>query len=143
VAAPVESLEEIVRAELREPVAELVRRVVLDLAREEAEAQLARLGASLNGGPRAAAEMVLSGPQSPQDTTEALAKVSDFPRALEAARRLCHLCQKEKPAEAFERGRWQCRDCRRVAARRHYHERQARARSVVRAANGAEPEPPG
>jgi hypothetical protein len=32
VAAPAESLEEIVRAELREPVAELVR-LVLDLAR--------------------------------------------------------------------------------------------------------------
>jgi hypothetical protein len=141
VVAPAESLEEIVRAELREPVAELVRRVVLDLAREEAEAQLSRLRASLNGGPgAAAAEMVPSGPQSPQEATGALAEGSVSPPM---PQRLCRACGETKPAEAFERGRWQCRDCRRVTARRHYRDRQARARSVVRAANGAELEPAG
>jgi hypothetical protein len=71
VAAP-ETLEEIVRAELREPVADVVRRLVVELAREE----LARIAASVNGGPGPTAETVLLGPQSPQEPPGALGEGS-------------------------------------------------------------------
>jgi hypothetical protein len=63
-------LEGLVRQELEPVVRELVRRVALELTREELE----RLASSLspNGGATSPAEMVLRGPERPQDLTRAL-----------------------------------------------------------------------
>jgi hypothetical protein len=135
--APAESLEEIVRAELREPAVEIVRRLVLDLAREE----LDRIAASLNGKPEPRADLLLRGSPAPQDEPRALPPTSDLPPSPAASSRLCRLCGQLKPPSDFERGRHQCRACRREGARRPYRERQERA--IARAANGSEPEPPG
>ena len=129
---------EAIREELRPAVAEIVRRIVLDLAREE----LGRLAASLNGRPPPPLEIAVA-VHEPQEPPRALAEGSaTLPAATATTRRRCSACGVEKPARAFERGRGQCRACRHEAARRRYHDRQARARAAQ--GNGAEPvDPPG
>lgn len=123
--------EEIVRAELREPVRRLVRRVALDLAREEA----GRVAVSLNGEPAPAAELVADGPRSPQDEPRALGEPPGSPP--ETFRR-CRRCGEAKLLrEAFELGRHECRTCR---ARRKREEYAARRRAA-QGGNGSEPEP--
>jgi hypothetical protein len=135
-----ETLEEIVRAELREPVADVVRRLVVELAREE----LGRIAASLNGGPGPTAEMVLDGPQDRQEPPRALGEGPRPARPATATRRRCASCGEEKAARGFEQGRRQCRVCRAEAARRRYHARQTRARAAAaQASNGAEADEPG
>jgi hypothetical protein len=127
---------ETIRAELRPAVADIVRLLVLDLAR----AELGRLAATLDGRPPPTAETVLLGIEVPQETPRALPEGSDPPPAARAARKVCSTCGKEKAARAFERGRRTCRACRSEASRRNYRERQARARAEANGANGGEPE---
>jgi hypothetical protein len=57
VAAPEQTLEALVRDELRGPVSELVRRVVVELVHEQ-----------LNGsGPGSSAQIAVSGPENAQE----------------------------------------------------------------------------
>ena len=102
-AAPAE-LEQIIRAELRQPIEQLVRQVVVELVREQ-----------LNGaGP--AAETPVSGPENAQEPTNGLDAVSSHSPAPVGVK-TCRVCGETKPASAFERGRLQCRDCRRARVR--------------------------
>lgn len=91
-------LEEIIRAELREPVEEIVRRVVVELVHEQ-----------LNGH----TEMPLGRPisESPP-TTQALTQ------------RLCKDCEQVKDITEFEPHRHVCRRCRRE---QHHRRQQAAA----------------
>jgi hypothetical protein len=135
VATPAESLEEIVRAELREPAVEIVRRLVLDLAREE----LDRIAATLsNGGPEPRADLLLRGNYSPEDEPRALPPTSDLSPSPAGSARLCRLCGQRKPPSDFEPGRRACRTCRAARKRAEY-----RARREAEKANGSGPEPPG
>lgn len=134
---PEQSLEAIVRAELGPTISAMIRRLAVELARQEA----ARIAASLNGRP---SEIVLPAPQSPQETRRALGEGDHPPRPRQATRRRCTSCGLEKPVRGFEKGRAQCRQCRAAAARARYRERQARARAAAaQATNGAEPDEPG
>jgi hypothetical protein len=72
-------LEELVE-EFRPAVDEIVRRLVLDLAREEFDRIVA---ASWSGGPRARADVVLCGPQDRRDAPRALPERSHPPRPRE------------------------------------------------------------
>jgi hypothetical protein len=127
-------LEAVVREELREPVAELVRRLVLDLAREEVERIIA---ASLNGGPEPMAEDPPESPQEPQDATGALDQASATGETFGGQLKRCRGCGKSKPAATFTAGRRECPDCRRERKRKEY--RRARARAEE--ANGSETSP--
>jgi hypothetical protein len=79
-------LEALVRDELRGPVSELVRRVVVELVREE-----------LNGYAPA--------PARDQGRTKR-------ERRSPVSTRVCTLCGETKPSSAFNAGRRQCRKCR-------------------------------
>jgi hypothetical protein len=136
--ADVLDLGQLVRKELRDPIADVVRLLVVELARDE----LGRIAASLNGGPGPTGSIVLPSPQDRQ-TPRALPEASHAPQTRKATRRRCSSCGQEKAARSFEKGRSQCRDCRHEAARRRYRERQARIRAAAEE-NGAEPsEEPG
>jgi hypothetical protein len=102
VAAPGQTLEALVRDELRGPITELVRRVVLHLAREEI--------ARLNGVPAPV----------PEANGQGEASAPTWKR--------CLACGEEKPSSAFERGRNQCRQCR----GRQDAERKRRRRALAR-----------
>jgi hypothetical protein len=123
VTAPVETLEDLVRAELRPVVGDVVRLLVLDLAREE----LGRIAASLNGRPRRPTEMVLPGSQEHQELPRALGEGSDPPENGAAPLRRCRGCDETKPPDAFEAGRHECRACRAARKRREYRARRAAA----------------
>jgi hypothetical protein len=122
-------VEEALREELRPLARKVVRRLVLDLAREE----LGRLGASLNGGPPPPVERVLLARREPQDSTRPLAEGSGPPPAATSTRRRCSACGEEKPAWAFEPGRRTCRACRAEAARRNYRKRHGQTHAAAEA----------
>ena len=109
--APAE-LEQIIRAELRQPIEQLVRQVVIELVREQ-----------LNGaGPPA--EAAVSGPENAQEAKGARGGTSHTPQP-STVLKTCRVCGETKPASAFERGRLQCRDCRRAAVHRRGRERNS------------------
>ena len=124
VAAASDSLEQIIRDELRVPVSELVRRVVVELVREQ-----------LNGDRLAKAQSAVSGPENAQTETNGPGETSDSPQT-STGLKTCRVCGEQKAARAFERGRRQCRQCRRGVERRS---RERRAAAV--AARKAEKEP--
>jgi hypothetical protein len=84
VAAPPQTLEALVRDELRGPVQEIVRRLVPELVAE-----------ALNGATPA-----------PIETKTANGATETPPT------KVCRICGETKPASAFEAGRHQCRACR-------------------------------
>ena len=124
VAAASDSLEQIIRDELRVPVSELVRRVVVELVREQ-----------LNGDRLAKAQSAVSAPENAQTETNGPGETSDSPQT-STGLKTCRVCGEQKAARAFERGRRQCRQCRRGVERRS---RERRAAAV--AARKAEKEP--
>jgi hypothetical protein len=128
---------ETIREELRPLAREVVRRLVVELAREE----LGRLGATLNGRPPPTAESVLLGPKEPQESTRPRGEGSAPPPAAKAMRRLCSACGEEKPARAFEAGRRTCRACRAEAARRNYRKRHGQTHAARTNGGGAEEGP--
>jgi hypothetical protein len=103
VAAPAEApLEQLVRDELRGPVSELVRRVVVELVHEQ-----------LNGsGPGPSAQTAVSGPEEPR------LRPGPKPKSPPAERR-CNRCGETKPAREYAPGRGTCRGCRRAQQREH------------------------
>jgi hypothetical protein len=109
VAAPPETLEALVRDELRGPVSELVRRVVVELVREQ-----------LNG----AASVVAEAPQSTNGATPST--------------KTCRACGIEKPADQFAPNRRVCKPCRREQGRGWEEGRVARRREQ-RTASETEP----
>jgi hypothetical protein len=106
VAAPAgQPLEALVRDELRGPVSELVRRVVLELVREQ-----------LNGsGPEPFAQTAVSGPENAQKPH---LRPGPKPKSPPVERR-CNRCGETKPAGEYGRGRGTCRSCRRAQQREH------------------------
>jgi hypothetical protein len=107
VAAPEQTLEALVKDELRAPVSELIRRAVIELVREQ-----------LNGNA-----------PTPFETTAA----SD---ATPAAK-VCRACEREKPAGQFGKGRRVCKACRREQGRAWEERRVTRRREQRTAAPGA------
>jgi hypothetical protein len=93
VAAPEQTLEALVKDELRAPVSELVRRAVVELVREQLNGHAA---APTNGA---------------TPTTK-----------------LCRVCEREKPADQFGKGRRVCKACRREQGRAWEDARAARRR---------------
>jgi hypothetical protein len=97
VAASAEApLEQLVRVELRGPVSELVRRVVVELVHEQLNGHALSLGS-------AAVPARRPGPT---------------PKPAPAERR-CNRCGETKPAGEYGRGRGICRSCRRAQQREH------------------------
>jgi hypothetical protein len=139
-------LEALVRSELREPIADLVRRIVSELAREELEAarqELGRLASSLSANgeqspPALTAETFAGRPEWPQESPRALSE-APAPAPADEAERRCRTCGESKPASDFRPGRNECGECRRARKRREY--RRARGQAVE--SNGSEPELPG
>jgi hypothetical protein len=112
VAAPLQTLEALVRDELRGPVQEIVRRLVPELVPE-------LVAEALNGATPATME-----PKAANGATAA------------PSTKVCRVCGETKPATAFEAGRQQCRACR---SRRY--PRHSRARGTV-TAPAVDEEPP-
>jgi hypothetical protein len=136
-AAP--ELEEIIREELREPIAVLVRRVVIDLVREELNGHGPAPGSPLPGARTAQNEQRALGP-SPDTPTAAEAAPADAlaGRPARSPRtKTCSSCSVTKPLREFARGRRQCKSCRRA----YEHARLARRRRIAASANGSEEEP--
>ncbi len=112
-----ETLEEIVRDSLRPHVDELVRRLLPELVAEAIAG---------NGAPSTLdvpqdgeqAEAAANGAESPSKATRALPAAPDSRRAT----KVCRLCNKTKPPEAFDRHRAQCKSCRARRARRRLSE---------------------
>jgi hypothetical protein len=104
VAAPAgQPLEALVRDELRGPVSELVRKVGVELVREQ-----------LNGsspGP----EIPVSGPENARAPRR---RPGPSPKPAPAERR-CNRCGETNPADEYARGRGTCRSCRRAQQREH------------------------
>jgi hypothetical protein len=103
VAAQAEApLEQLVRDELRGPVSELVRRVVLELVREQ-----------LNGSdPGPSAQTAVEIAQEPR------LRPGPKPKSPPIERR-CNRCGETKPAGEYGQGRGTCRSCRRAQQREH------------------------
>jgi hypothetical protein len=119
VAAPPQTLEALVRDELRGRVSELVERVVRELVREQ-----------LNGsGPGPSAQTAVSGPENVQETANG---------STPARTKRCSRCRMEKPLDALATGRTTCRKCRAHDERRRTSERHARARQASPPAAGVE-----
>lgn len=103
-----QTLEALVRNELRGPVSELVRQVVVELVHER-----------LNG--RAPdAEMAALGAQVPSRATSGAAAAPDPSGEL----RHCNGCDRDLPAGSFSPGHYRCKECR----RRDWRERAKRRR---------------
>jgi hypothetical protein len=98
VAAPEQTLEALVRDELRGPVSELVRRLVPELVAEQ-----------LNGA--------TPGPVEPAATN-----------GTTPAAKVCRSCGIEKPADQFDKSRRVCKACRREQGRAWEDARSARRR---------------
>jgi hypothetical protein len=98
VAAPPQTLEALVRDELRGPVSELVRQVVVELVREQ-----------LNGAAPA-----------PEAASSANGAVPST--------KVCRTCGDEKPAGEFAHNRRVCKSCRREQGRTWEEARVARRR---------------
>jgi hypothetical protein len=107
VAAPEQTLEALVKDELRGPVSELVRRLVPELVREQ-----------LSG--------YAGAHQLPQEATNGSTATADPPRAVEASTRHCKGCDRELALDQFSPGHYRCRECR----RREQRERDARRREA-------------
>jgi hypothetical protein len=105
VAAPSETLEALVRDELRGPVSELVRRVVVELVREE-----------LSGYAPASAETTAANGTAP--TT-----------------RVCKTCKRELALDRFAKHRHDCKSCRNARYPRNRRARSTAAVEVVAAAD--------
>jgi hypothetical protein len=106
VAAPAgQPLEALVKDELRGPVSELVRCVVVELVHEQ-----------LNGsGPGPSAQTAVSGPENAQEP-----RLRPGPKPMTApTERRCNRCGETKPAGEYGRGRGTCRSCRRAQQRQH------------------------
>jgi hypothetical protein len=102
VAAPEQTLEALVRDELRGPVSELIRQIVVELVREQ-----------LNGsGPGPSAQTAVENAQEPR------LRPGPIPKPAPAERR-CNRCGETKPAGEYARGRGTCRSCRRAQQREH------------------------
>jgi hypothetical protein len=100
-------LEALVRDELRGPVSELVRRVVLELVREQLNGAASSLGLT--------AETAVSGPENAQEP-----RLRPGPKPKSApAERHCNRCGEMKAAGEYGRGRGTCRSCRRTQQREH------------------------
>jgi hypothetical protein len=74
VAAASDSLEQIIRDELRAPVSELVRQVVVELVREQLNGAAAGLGPPT--------ETAVDGPENAQEARNGPGRISDTPRRL-------------------------------------------------------------
>jgi hypothetical protein len=126
-AAP--DLEELVREELRGPVAELVARLVPELVAE-----------ALNGHAASTAPSLAGASQSAQDATEGSTegKSSRSTSTAPRARRTCTRCGETKDLIAFGRGRRVCRRCRGRAERERAAQRRARIREAPASTNGVD-----
>jgi hypothetical protein len=133
VAAPEQTLEALVRDELRGPVSELVRQVVVELVREELNGHAPQAGAdaghpSANDRSVVAAEMAAGGARLPPQATNRSAAASDpSPASTDLTTKRCSSCGEVKPARAFAVGRRQCRSSR----NRQEVERQRRRREAA------------
>jgi hypothetical protein len=108
VAAPAgQPLEALVKDELRGPVQELVRQVVVELVREQLNGAAPTLGPS--------ADTAVSGPENAQ---QARRRPGPTPKPAPAERR-CNRCGEKKPAGEYAPGRGTCRSCRRAQQREH------------------------
>ena len=107
-AAPGQTLEALVWDELRGPVSELVRQVVVELVREQLNGNGA---ASLESS----ADPAVSGPENDQEQRR---RPGPIPKPAPAERR-CNRCGETKPAGEYARGRGTCRSCRRAQQREH------------------------
>ena len=101
------TLQEIVKDELRGPVAELVRQVVVELVHEQLNGSALRLGLT--------AETAVSGPENGQEPRR---RPGPTPKSAPAERR-CNRCGETKPASEYAPGRGTCRSCRRAQQREH------------------------
>jgi integrase-like protein len=110
VATPEQSLEALVKDELRGPVSELGRRLVPELVAE-----------ALNGA-AAGAEMPLSGSLVPPATTKASDATPDPPPT-----KRCNGCNRDLRASAFSPKHYRCRECRRREWREGEQRRWAEA----------------
>jgi hypothetical protein len=102
VAAPSETLEALVRDELRGPVSELVQRVVVELVREQLNGNALSLGSATGS----------------ENAQEAHRRPGPTPKPAPAERR-CSRCGETKPAGEYAKGRGTCRSCRRAQQREH------------------------
>jgi hypothetical protein len=101
VAAPGQTLEALVRDELRAPVAELVRRLIPELVAEQ---------------------LYAGGPQLPQEATNgSTATAVPLPIV-----KRCTRCDETKTLDQFAKGRAQCRRCRADYEKRRQRERRER-----------------
>jgi recombinational DNA repair protein (RecF pathway) len=105
-------LEALVKDELRGPVSELVRRIVVELIHEQ-----------LNGAAPA-----------PVETRAALSTNGVAPST-----KVCTLCGETKPSSAFNAGRRQCRKCRNARYPRSRRARGTATPSTVAMASDEEP----
>jgi hypothetical protein len=115
VSAPAQEVEAIVRDELREPVAEIVERVVREL-----------VGEQLNGYGRPAV-VPLRLRHAPPVAPNESAAVTDTPPPSTGlttglAAKVCTICGQAEPVARFDQGRRQCKACRR---RRYPRQRAA------------------
>jgi hypothetical protein len=129
-APPPETLEALVRDELRAPVARLVRKLIPELVAEELnDAASAEVGPPTEG---------LSEPRpTPQERRAEEGKAPAYPQAAETPTKVCSLCGKAKPLDAFGQGRAQCRSCRSEVEGRRARERK-RAEESEEEASGLE-----
>ena len=128
-AAPGQTLEALVRDELRGPVGQLVRKVVVELVHEQ-----------LNGAVPEAEVLtridVVAAPTA-QETIEASTEGKPLP-PVSRTRRTCARCGEEKDMIAFGRGRRVCRRCRGLQERERARQRRARIHEPSTSPNGAE-----
>jgi len=112
VAAPPETLEALVRNELRGPVSELVRQVVVELVHEQ-----------LNG-------------YAPVE-----AKPASSTNGATPSTKVCRTCGREKPADQFARNRRVCKSCRREQGRSWEEQRVARRKQAALDDDEEDPQP--
>lgn len=127
-----QSLEALVRDELRGPVAELVERVVRELVHEQLNGAAPASATEAGALPRA--------PQLPSAATEAAGATPDPPvTGVPPGTKTCSRCGETKPASEFSKHRAVCRVCR----RRYANERNRRRRAIAKTSNGNDGEEPG
>jgi hypothetical protein len=121
VAAPAQQLEDLVRAELREPVRDLVARLVPELVAE-----------ALNGH-TASAPMPLRLRSAPAEATVAPTATPDPP----PGQKRCSGCGQLKPTSDFRPSSARCRTCRAAYERRRVAAKRGRQQQ-----DRPEPDPP-
>jgi hypothetical protein len=125
VAAPAD-LEALVREELREPVAALIRRIVPELVAEQ-------VNGHANGAVAVAPEtasMPALAPEKPQEAPDGAGGIPAS-RETSAGLRACAACGTAKPLGGFSPGHYTCKQCRRGPERE-----RARRRAAAKADNG-------